>query len=110
MSNEQDNKPERTALQQSIQRKKDRINKTMMSEFEKQILEREITEDEKLMEVEKEQRIKDHIAGQLYQTRGDSFTVSISSALIYVKTPWIGRNDRVLIDEIYNEKYGTDGK
>lgn len=88
-----------TALMISIQRKKDRIEKTMMSEFEKQILEREITEDEKLLSMEREQWVKSYIMG-----RSDQHDQM---------NPGEWKGDEFILDSSerkFHEKHGTDGK
>lgn len=91
-----------TALMQSIQRKKDRIEflkplikgqhskRSIRSwEIETEILKDEITEDEKLLEVDRQNHIDAHMAGM------DSMAT--------------GRPE--LYSEIwFNDKYGTDGK
>lgn len=91
-----------TALMQSIKRKKARVNllreqcerldiRSIVYERnsrELRFLEREITEDEKLLAVEKEQLIKMHITGQ--EDHG------------YFTKNWA--------ELAYDEKYGTDGK
>lgn len=95
-----------TALQRSIQRKKGRVSvlkteqrfvHTRTKEYwdyerEKVFLENEITEDEKLLEVEKEQLM-------------DAFSTRIA---------WAKHEDEDLsrncAEYEYNQKYGTDGK
>lgn len=107
MSNEQDNKPERTALQQSIQRKKDLIkhlsdNQISMRrhtpmykhiEIEKGFLREQITEDEKLLSADRSQWEDAYLTGW-----NDSVTAFHEGFEVPTEK------------QRFDEKYATDGK